>query len=91
MKGWVLAGVRGALRQTGRGVMRVEAQIQGSDWAIGVKTWTEFVMSACPKDSSNTKLSSRRSGMCPPYRLFSCPPPRTLETEAEKDEKEKLG
>lgn len=41
------------------------------------KTWT--VMSACPRDSSNTKLSSRRSGMCLLCRPSSCPPPHRLE------------
>lgn len=40
------------------------------------KTWT--VMSAYPRDSSNTKLSSRRSDTCLLCRLFSCPPPRRL-------------
>lgn len=41
------------------------------------KTWT--VMSAYPRDSSNTKLSSRRSDTCLLCHLFSCPPPRRLE------------
>lgn len=41
-------------------------------------------MSACPRDSSNTKLSSRLSGMHLPCRLFSCPPPHTLEKEKQK-------
>lgn len=37
------------------------------------------IMSAYPKDNSNTGLSSRRSGMCLRCRPSSCPPPRTLE------------
>lgn len=69
-------GKGGGLRQTtmggdeGRGT---EARERSG--ALG-KTWT--VMSACPRDSSNTKPSSRRSGTCLLCRLFSGPPPRTL-------------
>lgn len=45
------------------------------------RTVGEYVMSACPRDSSNTELSSRLSGTCLLCRPFSCPPPRTLERE----------
>lgn len=49
--------------------------LRGTDKAERIK---RDVMSACPRDSSSTVLSSRLSGRCRLCRPFSCPPPHTL-------------
>lgn len=59
----------------GRGVMGGGgSEVEGNESKAAVNC----IMSAYPRGSSNTGLSSRRSGMCLRCRPSSCPPPRTL-------------
>ena len=67
--------------------------VKGTDMGVeggGSEQLVSSVMSACPRDSSNTELSSRLSGTCPLCRLFSCPPPHTLHRGRSRGGKKKM-
>lgn len=75
-------GVQGLRQMGGAGRWDLRHR-NGGQGGYGGEQLVNSVMSACPRDSSNTELSSRLSGMCLLCRLFSCPPPRTLQGKKE--------